>query len=260
MSIIAPTITDDNQYFFFDATTSSTTYYEMYQLGTDTQSSQSSVSGTVFSFQPAFYNNKAYFHINSEIYYREPTSSVLYSLYDSDSIDYDTNNLNSTIAVSTKNDILFVCGYYLCGLQLNSLGSSVTLLWCNQLNGGSTQGVTPSIDDESDLVFIYDNGYILAYDQIKGTLMYTFGNGDVKNECNLGNMGCLSSQAIITPLNVIWGDGNSVIIFDRKYRDSVLTLQDICDNTQSLVGNSIGWYNEYLIVSCPNKIIGYRFN
>ena len=273
LSIIAPPISDDNYFYFFDATKPGATYFNSLDLTTNTYVDTANMVFTecVFSYQAAYHNKGTYYHVGDSMYYLNQLTSELYTLYSSQNIDYDTYNLNSTAVISVKNNILFVSGYEICALQLNSSNVAETatlLLWCNEMFGGSTQGVTPSIDDKNDLVFIYDNGYIFAYNQFNGELINKYGQGDIKNECNL-KLGCLSSQAIITPFNIIWADGNSVIIIDRQTQDEVLVLEDICsiDNNEAagyessspLIGNSIAWYNEFLVVSCANKIIGYQF-
>ena len=111
-------------------------------------------------------------------------------------------------------------------------------------------------------MFFYDDGKIYGYDQLVGELIYTYGddNKHLSNVCTLGYIGCLSKQAIITPYNVIWADGNDVVIFDKITQDQVITIQDVCTNNDDLgIASTIAWYNDYLLVSCPNQVIIYQF-
>lgn len=231
-----------------------------------------SFQGITLSTSGTYLNNIVYFHVGNMISYLDAelgSGGAIMRLYQNEWIDYDGNNLNSTMSASSKNNLLFVCGYYICALNMSANAyQQKTKVWCNVIEGGSTQGITPAVDDDNNLVFLYDNGYIIGYDQLNGNKIYEYGNGDIENKCNL-EMGCLSSQPIITQYNVVWADGNNVIIFDKFTQSQSLQLSNICDSTSNgngnddeqdaAIGNSIAWYKQYLIVSCPYKIVAYQF-
>ena len=165
------------------------------------------------SFQPAFYNNSVYYHIGSKIiqlssYSEYKNQTVILS--NTTLIGFEGNNLNSTIVISKKNNILFACGKeYLCAIDLSN--NKYNRLWCNKLNNFS-MGTTPAIDDA--YVYLYTNGFIYGYDQFNGTLVRKYTN---KNRF-LNNLCYISSQPIVTQSNILWADGMNITIFDKKAR------------------------------------------
>ena len=127
------------------------------------------------------------------------------------------------------------------------------------MNGGSTQSVTPALDDELSVVYIYDDGIIYGYQQMSGEIMIELksnnNGGFIDNSCFL-TYGCLSAQPIVSKYNLFWGDGTNVLIFDKMSGKQVLTVENVCD---TYVGNSISWYHEYLFVTCRSRVVGFKF-
>ena len=153
-----------------------------------------------FSHQPSYYNGHVYYHFDEYLFQMTKDGSSRKTMYQGSEIGVDDTygNINSTTAISKDNNIIFVVGTYLCAFEISGFDK----LWCNEMNGGSTQGVTPAVDDNSNNVFIFDDGYIYSYNQSNGDLTYRYGNGMVTNECN-SNYSCLSLQPIVTPYNIL---------------------------------------------------------
>ena len=252
-SIIAPAVADDINEFFFASSNYFVAFAEGWTInGFSEVFIEATYDYSVFSHSPAYYNKYAYYHFGTDLI-RINEDGIIENIYSGDEINVDSSNINNTISISVKNNVLFVVGEYLCAFRI----LSSIKLWCNKMNGGSLQGTTPSIDDNENIVYIYDNGYIYGYDQINGTLKNTFGNGNITNQCNT-EYGCISSQPIITPNTIFWADGIGVLIFDKQTKKNILTIQPICNNFFG-VGNSIAFYDQYLFVSCRERIVGYAF-
>lgn len=217
-----------------------------------------------FSFNPAYYNSYVYFHAGEKLYKVDKTGNNINSgsFFSSSLIDYSTNNLNSTVVISKRNNYLFICGYWICAIDLNS-GQSV---WCSNMTGGSNQGVTPAVDDYNNNVYVYDDGSIKVYNQIDGKIIGVFGEGVLDNQCN-SRYTCLSSQPIVTKHNLFWADGTNVYVFDKNTQKQVLKIDSVCatrsahnyNDYDDDIANSIALYGEYLIVSCAQKVVMYQF-
>ena len=208
------------------------------------------------SFEPAYCDGYAYYHYFENVYTfnKEGNYNTLFSEFD---ISYNGSNLNSTIVISSKNNLLFVCGYSICAYDL----FENNILWCNKLDGGSNQGTTPAISEIDNYLYIYDNGYIKCYHQFSGKLISEYGNGELKNECNL-DYGCLSSQPIITQYNIFWADGRNVYIFEFNNPIQILLISDVSNECEHFndIGNSIAVYKKYLIVTCAYEFVIYTFD
>ena len=261
-SVIPPVFDDHNKYFYFLVTNDAgdndfgDSTCEIFNMESFTQEATFEIEDyKIASFSPAYYDKYAYYHVSSRILRIDTTGSGADdAFYKSKNIEYSTQNLNSTIAISVNEEKLFVVGNDICQIDLKSGDEG----WCQEMNGGSNQGVTPAVDD--DYVYVYDDGYIKTYDITNGMARMTFPKSKEKllNACRL-QYGCLSSQPIVTKYNLFWGDGSNVYVFDKSDGKQVLKIENICGSTYYDYGNSIAWYDKYIIVSCFDKIVMYEF-
>ena len=259
-SIIPPAIGDFDNVFYFSST--GTSEYSSFMIAFDYDKFDEIAAylvndGKTISFEPAYYDGYAYYHYFEDVYtfnYNEETPN---RLFEDSNISYNGSNLNSTIVISSNNNLLFVCGYSLCAYDL----FENKILWCNKLDGGSNQGITPAISEIDNYVYIYDNGYIKCYHQFSGKLISEYGNGELKNECNL-EYGCLSSQPIITQYNIFWADGRNVYIFEFNNPNEILLITEVGEECVyfNQIGNSIAVYKKYLIVTCSYQFDIYTFD
>ena len=281
INLMPPAIDDDNMKYYFTSFKNGKTHIHSKWIANNSKINESEIYftsnnvDTIISFQPTYYKNNIYLHLDDmlvkinafdltdqTLMYRDDNISVD-SVYWSHKYDVSVANINSVIVISSHNKLLFVNGKYLCAFDISDNDHDKTnAIWCNHMIGGTSQQfVSPAVNNALNMVYIYDNHYIWEYSQLNGT---TYGSYTQQVGQNLMSISCdyvfscMSNQPIVTNNNIIFQDGTYIYVFSTTTKQVVAGAMIYW--SQILPGvTSMSWYNDTIYLATAATLQRYIF-